>query len=139
MGVWPWGPVSPRATGDLCHPEASSDVQGTMASGMDSKAAFTSALESLELTEFAPTMKTMGITTYSDLAFCTPAGSGERDTAAFEDIIKKLVCEDPNRDCFMGQCQRCQHHLYNLAEKVREMFFDLEYDEVTMCFDEKTV
>ena len=86
-----------------------------MAMGMDSKAAFTAAVEALELKPFVPKLDKLGITTYSDLAFCTPAGSGEKDSAAFEQVIAKLTGE--GEDWAYPRFRRLYHQAYAQATR----------------------
>ena len=51
-----------------------------------------------------------------------------------QDVIKKMVCPEPSRDCFMGQCLRCVHNVDSLKEQVLDTFNDLEFDEVFFSF-----
>ena len=48
----------------------------------------------------------------------------------FKDIIKKLVCEAPSRDCYMGSCQLCKDQGRPLKQEVIETFDELEFYEV---------
>ena len=83
---------------------------------MDSKAAFTTAVETLELTGFVEDLKKLGVTTFSDLAFCTPAGTGEKDAAAFEPIITKLTAGE-GKSWAAPRLRRLYHQAYAQATR----------------------
>ena len=48
----------------------------------------------------------------------------------FQDILRKMVCEEPSRDCHMSMCDNCKPLALALKDKVKDVFLDLEIEEV---------
>ena len=48
----------------------------------------------------------------------------------FQDILAKMVCDEPTRDCHMGICLHCKEFADTLKDRVHNVFNDLEIDEV---------
>ena len=86
--------------------------------GMDSKAAFSAAIDALELKPFVASLDKLGVKTFSDLAFCTPAGSGDKDTQEFEKIVEK-ICAGEENAWAKPRFRRLYHQAY--AQASREM------------------
>ena len=88
-----------------------------MSMGMDSKPAFEAALDLLELVSFKAELTKMGISTFSDLAFCTPAGSGDKDSVGFEVVLTSKLCNEEPKQWALPRFRRLYHQAYAQASR----------------------
>ena len=52
----------------------------------------------------------------------------------FQDILSKMVCQDPSRDCYMSMCDHCKPLAIALKDEVIKVFNELEIEEVRIDF-----